>query len=105
MIKLFSHDEKQITAEELSELIINHMEFHGMDMEFYLPDPQDASKVCNILQEDSKYLPMWVIQYFKDNSSQHVNYSTNSMDFTYKAIMSIQNDLLKLSIVPYYPMI
>ena len=62
---MFSHDEKQITAEELSELIINHMEFHGMDMEFYLLDPQDASKVCNILQEDSKYLPMWVIQFSK----------------------------------------
>ena len=28
---------------------ISQSEFHGMDSEFYLPDPQDASKVCFIL--------------------------------------------------------
>ena len=48
----FYHDKKQMTAEELSEMIIDHMEFHGIDMEFCLPDPKDASKVCNILCED-----------------------------------------------------
>ena len=32
----FSQDEKDMTVEELAELVINHMEFHGMDAEFWL---------------------------------------------------------------------
>ena len=37
----FLRDEKEMTVEELSEIFIDILEFHGMDMEFYLPDLQD----------------------------------------------------------------
>ena len=37
--KLFSRDEKAITIEELAELVLDHVEFCSMDLEFYLPDP------------------------------------------------------------------
>ena len=47
--KNFSQDEKDMTAEELAKFVINHMEFIGMDLEFWLPDPQNPTKLCNIL--------------------------------------------------------
>ena len=37
--KKFSHDEKEMIMEELAEVVINFLEFHGMDSEFYLPNP------------------------------------------------------------------
>ena len=43
MPKQFTHDEKEMTAEDLAEIVIDHMEFHGLDSEFYLPDPQDST--------------------------------------------------------------
>ena len=49
--KKFSHDEKEIMVEELAEVVVDFVEFHGMHSEIYLPDPQNASKLCfmNIL--------------------------------------------------------
>ena len=67
--KKFLRDEKEMTVKELLEIVINFLEFHGMDMEFYLPDPQYPTKLCFILQEDSEYSPSWVVKYFK---STHV---------------------------------
>ena len=37
-IQKFSCDEKNHTVEEFAEHTMNHLEFHGMDSEFYLPD-------------------------------------------------------------------
>ena len=37
-IQKFSCDEKNLTVEEFAEHTMNHLEFHGMDSEFYLPD-------------------------------------------------------------------
>ena len=84
-IQKFSCDEKNLTLGEYAEHIINHLEFHGMDSEFYLPYPQDVSKVCFILQEDIEYSPSWVVKYFQDNPTSYDNYSTNNMDDAYKA--------------------
>ena len=39
--KHFTRDEKTMMVEELAELVIHHMEFCGMDSEFYLPDPHN----------------------------------------------------------------
>ena len=47
--KLFSRDEKGITVEELAELVLDNVEFCGMDSDFYLPGPQDPSCLCYIL--------------------------------------------------------
>ena len=102
-IQKFSGDEKNLTVEEFAEHIVNHLEFHGMDSEFYLLDPHDASKVCFILQEDAEYSPSWVLKYFQDNPTRYDNYSTNNMDYAYKAIMPILDDSLKQSIHPLLP--
>ena len=45
--KKFSCDEKEMMVEELAEVVINFLEFHGMDSKFYLPDPPDASKLVS----------------------------------------------------------
>ena len=58
-----------MTVEELSEIIINVFEFCGMDTDFYLPDPQDPSKHCFILWEDSEYSLSWVVKYSRSNMS------------------------------------
>ena len=55
--KIFLRDEKEMTVEELLEIIIDRFEFHELDTEFYLPEPQDPTKPCYILQEDSEYSP------------------------------------------------
>ena len=65
--KKFSRDEKEMTVKELSEIIIDFLEFHRMDTEFYLLDPQDPTKLCFILQEDLEYSLSWVVKYFKLN--------------------------------------
>ena len=38
--KKFYHDEKEMMVEELAEVVINFVEFHGMNSEFYLSDPR-----------------------------------------------------------------
>ena len=68
-----------------------------MDMGFYLPDPQDPTRLHFILREDSEYSPSWVMKYFKSNMLQYDNYAMNNMDYSYEAIMSILDDLLKQS--------
>ena len=47
--KKFSHDEKLSMVEEFAKAVIDFVEFHGMDAEFYLPDPQDPTQLCYIL--------------------------------------------------------
>ena len=42
----FLGDKKEVTVEELLEIIIDFLEFQGMDTEFYLPDPQDPTMLC-----------------------------------------------------------
>ena len=44
-----------MSVEELAKLVIDFMEFHGMDSEFYLPDPCDPNELCYIFQEDLEY--------------------------------------------------
>ena len=53
--KKFLRDKKEMTVEELLEIIIDFLEFCGMYTEFYLPDPQDPTEPCFILWEDSEY--------------------------------------------------
>ena len=96
--EVFLRDEKEMTVKELLESIINFLEFHGMEVEFYLPDPQDPTKLCFILWEDLEYSLSWVVKYFKTNMLQYDSYATNNMDYSYKAIMSVLDDLLKQSI-------
>ena len=36
--KKFSHDEKEMTVEELAAVVIHFLEFHGIYSEFYLSD-------------------------------------------------------------------
>ena len=62
--KKFMHDENEIPVKELKELIINHMEFHGRDSEFHLPDPQDNSQIYFTPRDDARYSPMWFVNYF-----------------------------------------
>ena len=52
-----------MTVEELAEYVIDHMEFCGMDSQFYLPDPLDPSCLCYILLEDSEFTPTSVVQH------------------------------------------
>ena len=101
--KLFSRDEKAITIEELAELVLDHVEFCGMDLEFYLPDPQDPSHLCYILRDNAEFTPATVVKHFQNNSGLYDNYSTNNMDLSYKAIMSVVSDSIKQSIQPLLP--
>ena len=96
--KLFSRDEKAITVEELAELLLDHVEFCGMDSEFYLPDLQDPSHSCHILQDNAEFTPATVVKHFRNNSGLYDNYSMNNMDLSYKAIMSVLSDSIKQSI-------
>ena len=96
--KLFSRDEKAITVEELAELVLDHDEFCGMDSEFYLPDPQDPSRLCYILRDNAELTAATVVKHFRDNSGLYDNYSMNNMDLSYKAIMSVLSDSIKQSI-------
>ena len=41
--KKFSCDEKFIMVEEFAKVVINFVDFHGTDAEFYLLDPQDST--------------------------------------------------------------
>ena len=50
-VKKFSRDEKNMTVEEITELAIDHMEFCGIDSDFYLPDHDDPSHLCYILRK------------------------------------------------------
>ena len=43
-------------VEELSELVIAHMGFCGMDSESYLLDLHDPTCLCFILHEDHEYM-------------------------------------------------
>ena len=98
--KQFIRDEKMMTVEELSELVIDHMEFCGMDSEFYLPDPHDATCLCFILHDDHKYIPASVVKHFHSGSISYYDYSQNNLDLAYKAIMSVLDDSIKQSTCP-----
>ena len=50
--------------EQLADMVADHLEFHGMDSKFDLPDPQDLMRLCYIFQEDSEFTPTWVVNYF-----------------------------------------
>ena len=54
-VKKFTQDKKELTLEQLADMVADHVEFHGMDSKFYLPDPQDPMHLCYIFQEDSKF--------------------------------------------------
>ena len=74
-----------------------------MDLEFYLPDPQDPLHLCYILRDNAESTPATVVKHFRDNSGLHDNYSKNNMDLSYKAIMSVLSDSIKQSIRPLLP--
>ena len=103
----FTRDEKSLTIEQFAEMVADHMEFHGMDSEFYLPDPQDPTRLVDILQEDSEFTPTWVVNHFRTGMAmtppQYDDYSTNNMDLAYKAIMSMLDETVKTSIRPLLP--
>ena len=103
----FTRDEKSLTIEQLAEMVADHMEFHGMDSEFYLPDPQDPTRLVDILQEDSEFTPAFVVNHFRTGmgatSPLYDDYSTNNMDLACKAIMSLLDDSVKNSIRPLLP--
>ena len=91
-IKKFPHDKKELTIKELAEMVADHMEFHRMDMEFYLPDLQDPTCLVNILQEDMEFPHIRVVNHFKRalaaSPPVYDDYSTNNMDLAFKAILS-----------------
>ena len=99
----FTGDERMMMVEELSELVIDHMEFCGMDLEFYLPDPHDPLHLCFILCEDHEYIPASMVKHFCSGPISYSDYSKNNMDLAYKAIRSVLDDLIKQSIRPLLP--
>ena len=36
---------KDMTVKELAKLVMDHMEFHCMDAEFWLPDPTKSNQI------------------------------------------------------------
>ena len=46
-------------------MISDHMEFHGMDAEFYLADLQEPTWLDNLLLEDVEFTPIRVVNHFK----------------------------------------
>ena len=103
----FTRDEKSLTIKQFAEMVADHMEFHGMDSEFYLPDPQDPTRLVDILQEDSEFTPAFVVNHFRNGMGAttplYDDYSTNNMDLAYKAIMSMLDETVKTSIRPLLP--
>ena len=55
-----------------------------MDSEFYLPDPQDPSRLCYILRDNAEFTPATVVKHFQNNSGLYDNYSMNNMDLVEK---------------------
>ena len=103
----FTRDEKELTLEQFAELVSEHMEFHGMDAEFYLPDPQNPTQLVNILHEDSEFSPAYVVTHFRNalaaSTPLYDDYSTNNMDLAFKAIMAVLDETVKTSIRPLLP--
>ena len=63
-LKWFTKDEKDLSLGDLIDKFDEHRKFHGMDAEFYLPDPQDTSTspcLCNLLHEDIEFQPKMII--------------------------------------------
>ena len=103
----FTRDEKELTIEQFAEMVSEHVEFHGMDAEFYLPDPQNPTQLVNILHEDSEFSPAYVVTHFRNAQAAttplYDDYSTNNMDLAYKAIMAVLDETVKTSIRPLLP--
>ena len=80
------------------------MEFHRMDVEFYLPDLQELTHLINIQQEDAEFTLTRVVNHFqtplKATPPLYDDYSTNNMDLAYQAILSVLDDFVKDSIQP-----
>ena len=74
-----------------------------MDSEFYLPDPQHPSHLCYILRDNAEFTRATVVKHCQNNSGLYDNYSTNNMDLSYKAIMSVLSDSIKQSNQPLRP--
>ena len=70
-----------MTVEELAKLVIDHMEFHKINVGSWLPDPQNPTKLCNILQQDLEYVPFWVVNHFSTQIAKNDAYSKNNMTY------------------------
>ena len=46
-------------------MVADHMEFHGMDVEFYLPDLQELTWMVSILQDNTEFTPIRGVKHFK----------------------------------------
>ena len=104
--KWFTKTKKDLSLDDLIDKLDEHIKFHGMDAEFYLPDPQDCStmpQLCYLLHEDIEFQPKTVVAHFHTNASLYDEYSMNNMQFLYKALMSILDNSLIKTICPCLP--
>ena len=96
----FTKDEEDLSLDDLINKLDEHLNSHGMDAKFYLPDPQDASTtpcLCNLLHEDIEFQPKIIVAHFHAKSTLYDEYSMNNMQYSYKALLSIlDNSLIKI---------
>ena len=96
-MKHITKTKKDLSLGDLIDKLDEHLKFHGMAVEFYYPDPQDAStmpQLCYLLNEDIEFQPKTVVAHFCTNASLYDEYSINNMQYSYKALMSIFDDSL-----------
>ena len=96
-IKQFTKNKKDLSLDDLIDKFDEHLNFHGVVAEFYLPDPQDSStmpQLCYLLYEDVEFQPKTVISHFHTKANLYEEYSMNNMQYSYKALMSILNNSL-----------
>ena len=63
-MKWFTKNEKDLSLDDLIDKLDDHLKFHGMNAEFYLPDPQDGCtmpQLCYLLHE---FQPKTIIAHF-----------------------------------------
>ena len=98
-LKWFTKNEKELSLNDLIDKFSEHIKFHGMDAESYVPDPQDAltmPHLCYLLHEDIEFQPKPVVAHFCANAKLYNEYSMSNMQYSYKALLSIlDNSLIK----------
>ena len=64
--KQLTKNKKKLSLNDPIDKFDEHIKFHGMDAELYLPDPQDALTMpclCYLLHEDIKFQPKMVCSF------------------------------------------
>ena len=78
---------KELPLNDLIDKFNEHIKFHGINSELYLPDPQDASTMshlCYLLHEDIESQPKMVVTHFHANAKLYDDSSMNNIQYSYK---------------------